>query len=126
MSCADVIVVSQSCRHGTLVFGTASAQQKAANNSVVGRLRLDLGASGSGNGSVIMRQHGGGGSPGSPPSPAGNPFVLHPLLADHSLLNICQEGNAGELSRYLALLQDRVPTRTVNATDASGKVTLSI
>lgn len=97
-------------RHGTLVFGTASTQQKG--NSVTGRLKLDLSLSPAG---------GRPASPGSPPSPS-NPFVLHPLLADHSLLKICQAGDAGELSRYVSLLQDRVPARTVNATDASGKV----
>jgi hypothetical protein len=41
------------------------------------------------------------------------------------LLDLCRDGDAGTLSRYLSLMMqhnDKVISRTINNTDSSGKV----
>lgn len=55
-----------------------------------------------------------------------NPFAVSSTAVDQSLLKLCQEGDAGALSRYLSYHHDKVPARTLNATDLSGKVHLAI
>jgi hypothetical protein len=56
----------------------------------------------------------------SHPAAVFNQFVVS--LVDHSLLKLCQDGDVGTLSRYLALHHDKVPARSLNAIDATGKV----
>jgi hypothetical protein len=56
----------------------------------------------------------------SHPAAIFNQFVVS--LVDHSLLKLCQDGDVGTLSRYLALHHDKVPARSLNAVDATGKV----
>jgi hypothetical protein len=43
-------------------------------------------------------------------------------LVDHSLLKLCQDGDVGTLSRYFALHHDKVPARSLNTVNATGKV----
>jgi hypothetical protein len=56
----------------------------------------------------------------SHPAAIFNQFVVS--LVDHSLLKLCQDGDVGTLSRYLALHHDKVPARILNAVDTTGKV----
>jgi hypothetical protein len=56
----------------------------------------------------------------SHPAAIFNQFVVS--LVDHSLLKLCQDGDVGTLSRYLVLHHDKVPARSLNAVDATGKV----
>lgn len=56
----------------------------------------------------------------SHPAAIFNQFVVS--LVDHSVLKLCQDGDAGALSRYLSLHQDKISARNLNATDQTGKV----
>jgi hypothetical protein len=60
----------------------------------------------------------------SHPAAIFNQFVVS--LVDHSLLKLCQDGDVVALSRYLALHHDKVPARSLNAVDATGKVNKTI
>ncbi|KAK4004400.1 hypothetical protein OUZ56_006135 [Daphnia magna] len=55
----------------------------------------------------------------SHPAAIFNQFVVS--LVDHSVLKLCQDGDAGALSRYLSLHHDKVSARNLNATDQTGK-----
>jgi hypothetical protein len=70
-------------------------------------------------------------SPAAGPAPVINHQFSHPAaifnqfvvsLVDHSLLKLCQDGDVGTLSRYLVLHHDKVPARSLDAVDATGKV----
>lgn len=98
-------------RHGTLVFpGSAS--------SVIGKLTLDLTNNNNTTTTKISNQ---------------NAVSVIPLITtnasagtvsmDGNLLKLCQDGDAGSLSRYLSHHHDQVPCRSLNLADPSGKVT---
>jgi hypothetical protein len=58
----------------------------------------------------------------SHPAAVFNQFVVS--LVDHSLLKLCQDGDVGTVTtrRYLALHHEKVPAKSLNAVDATGKV----
>ncbi|XP_046633551.1 uncharacterized protein LOC124312974 isoform X1 [Daphnia pulicaria] len=110
-------------RHGTLVFPSDSSIGQP--NKFIDTIPVHLNSPSQGPSEAVM-------------SPAAGPVIhhhqfSHPAtifnqfvvsLVDHSLLKLCQDGDVGTLSRYLALHHEKVPARSLNAIDATGKSSL--
>ncbi|KAI9561357.1 hypothetical protein GHT06_012314 [Daphnia sinensis] len=107
-------------RHGTLVFPTDIVVQQPSAKAVDSSITSVLNSPSQSPSEAVM-------------SPAASPPIIqfsHPAaifnqfvvsLVDHSVLKLCQDGDAGALSRYLTLHHDKISARNLNATDHTGK-----
>lgn len=109
-------------RHGTLVFPSDIVVQPSAKAIDSSSLLTSVLNSPSQSPSEAVMSPAASSPPiiqFSHPAAIFNQFVVS--LVDHSVLKLCQDGDAGALSRYLSLHHDKVSARNLNATDQTGK-----
>ncbi|KZS05647.1 MAGUK p55 subfamily member, partial [Daphnia magna] len=109
-------------RHGTLVFPSDIVVQPSAKAIDSSSLLTSVLNSPSQSPSEAVMSSAASSPPiiqFSHPAAIFNQFVVS--LVDHSVLKLCQDGDAGALSRYLSLHHDKVSARNLNATDQTGK-----